>query len=73
MKKLMPFMKVSRTEKVLGRNSRIGYSVNDFPILDKREAFYQGIGYDRVSHNGTIFAFSRTLHNRPDLQKLFNY
>jgi hypothetical protein len=65
MKKFMPFMKISRTEKMLGRNSRLGYAVNEFPILDKREAFFQGIGYDRLSENGTIFLYSRTLHNRP--------
>lgn len=58
---------------MLGRNNRIGYSLNDFPVLSQRQAFFQAIGYDRMEHNSTIFSFSRTLHDRPDLQKQFGY
>ena len=73
MKEFMPFMAESRTEKLIARNNKIGYSMNDFPILAKREAFFQGIGYDRMDHNQTILLYSRTLHSRPDLQELFDY
>ena len=73
MRKFMPFMTESKTEKILGRNNRIGYSLNDFPLLTNREAFFQGIGYDRISHNKTILVISRTLHDRPDLQRMLDY
>ena len=73
MQEFMPFMAESRTEKIISRNNKLGYCVNDFPILAKREAFFQGVGYDRMNHNQTILLYSRTLDSRPDLQKLFDY
>ncbi len=68
MKDFMPFMEHSREVKEISRNCKIGHIVNKFPILSKREAFFQGIGYDRMQHDSTILLYSRSLHNRADLQ-----
>ena len=35
-KKFIPFMKISREEKIVCRNCRIGYAVSDFPFLTAR-------------------------------------
>ena len=61
-------MEHSKQEKIVSRNCRIGHSINNFPILSKREAFFQGIGYDRMDHNKTVILYSRSLNDRPDLQ-----
>ena len=67
-KHFMPFMKVSRQEKIVARNCRIGYTENHIPILSVREAFFQGIGYNRLNYDNTVFLCTRSIHNRPDLQ-----
>ena len=69
MKKWMPFMESSSLEKIVSRNCRIGHCINNFPILAKRESFFQGIGYDRMEHNNTVFMYTRSLNSRLDLQK----
>jgi len=68
MKDFMPFMVHSKEVKTIARNNKIGHVISDFPILSQREAFFQGMGYDRVGHNKTILLCSRSLHNRKDLQ-----
>lgn len=73
MKDFMPFMEKSKEVKEVSRNCKIGHIVNDFPIISKREAFFQGLGYDRMKHNNSILLFSRSLHNRLDLQKKLGY
>lgn len=72
-KKWIPFVVESKLEKQIDRNSIIGHVVNDFPIISKREAFFQGTGYDRLNFNDTIFIFSRSIHSRPDLLELYDY
>lgn len=57
----------------MARNCRIGYAQSHFPILSVREAFFQGIGYNRLHHNNTLFLYTRSLHNRPDIQEKLNY
>ena len=52
---------------------KIGNFIVDIPVLSSREAFFQGIGYDRLKTNGTIFLYTRSIHNRPDLLKDLNY
>lgn len=69
----MPFMIKSEQVKQLSRNCKIGHVVNDFPILSKREAFFQGIGYDRIQHDNSIFFYTRSIHNRKDLQNKLKY
>lgn len=59
----------SKEEKILARNMKIGNFVVDVPVLSSREAFYQGVGYDRLGTNGTVFLFIRSIHNDPDLLK----
>ena len=49
--KFLPFNELSRHEKNFSRNCKIGYSVNNYPILSKREVYFQGIGYDRLQTN----------------------
>lgn len=56
--KFVPFMKSSKELKVCARNAKIGHCINDFPLLSKREAFFFGIGYDRLDHNGSIFIYT---------------
>ncbi len=60
---LMDEVKISREEKNLDRNHKIGYSLYDLPIISCREAFFDAIGYDRLKHNNTLFMFSRSIHN----------
>jgi hypothetical protein len=67
-KKFIPFMEVSRLEKVVSRNCRVGYSLSNLPLLTRREAFFQGMGYNRLHANNTLFLFTRSIHNRPDIQ-----
>jgi hypothetical protein len=69
----MPFMETSKLEKIVARNCRIGHAVNNIPLLAKRESFFQGIGYDRISHNGTFFLYSRSLNGRDELQRELGY
>lgn len=64
-KKFIPFLVFSKEVKTLGRNSKIGHVISDFPFLSRREAFFQGAGYDRLDTNDTIFVFTRSIHNRP--------
>lgn len=71
--KIIPMVEYSKEEKVVARNMKIGNFVVDVPILSSREAFYQGVGYDRLSTNGTIFLYIRSIHNKPDLLKELNY
>jgi len=72
-KEFMPFMKVSKQEKIVDRNCRIGFTENHIPIVSVREAYFQGIGYNRLHKNNTLFLFTRSIHNRPDLQKKLGY
>lgn len=67
-KKFIPFLEISRQEKIINRNCRIGYAVSGVPLLTKREAFFQGLAYDRLQENGTVFMYTRSLHDREDLQ-----
>lgn len=60
-------MKVSKQEKIVERNCRIGYTQNNIPIISVREAFFQGIGYNRLAKRKRLFLFTRSIHNRPDL------
>lgn len=69
----VPFVKVSRQEREVARNSRIGYTQMHFPILTVREAFFEGIGYNRLYHDNSLFLFTRSIHNRKDLQEKLNY
>lgn len=72
-KNFIPFVKVSTQEKEVSRNCRIGYSQNHIPFMSVREAFFQGIGYNRLDANGSLFLLTRSIHNREDLQKKFGY
>lgn len=72
-KDFIPFVKVSQTEKEVARNCRIGYSQNHIPFLSVRETFFQGIGYNRLEKDGTLFLYTRSIHNREDLQKQYGY
>ncbi len=69
----IPFNKVSRQEKIFSRNCRIGYNLNNYPFIAKREAFFQGIGYNRLDDTNELFLFTRSIHNNPDLQRYLGY
>ena len=58
--KFVPFMEFSKEEKTLGRNSKIGHCINNFPIISKREVFFLGVGYDRLEHNNTVLLYTRS-------------
>ena len=45
-----PFLEISREEKEVARNCRIGYTLNHIPFFTKRESFFQGVGYSRLNH-----------------------
>lgn len=66
-------MKVSSLEKRIGRNSRIGYAQSDIPFFSIREAFFQGVGYNRLHHNNSLFMSTRSIHDREDLQQKFGF
>ena len=72
-KEFIPFLVSSEEVKRIGRNSIIGHVISDFPILSQREAFFQGAGYDRLETNDTIFVYTRSIHNRPELMELYDY
>ena len=38
-----------------------------------RESYFQGIGYNRLDHDGTLFMFTRSIENREDLQEEMGY
>lgn len=61
---LIPDIKLSREEKYIQRNHKIGYCLFDLPILSMREAIFEGVGYNRLEHNNTIFIYSQSIHNR---------
>lgn len=65
----MPFMEYSKLVKDVSRNSKIGHCINNFPIIDKRESYFQGLGYDRLDFNNTVFLCTRSIHNNPQLLK----
>lgn len=65
--KIIPMVEYSKEERAVARNMKIGNFIVDIPILSSREAFYQGIGYDRLNTNGTIFLYIRSIHNQPHL------
>ena len=73
MKNFMPFMKESTVTKMVARNNRLCHSLNKLPFIYSREAHFQGIGYDRMNFNKTVLIYSRSIHNRPDLQERYNY
>lgn len=52
---------------------KIGNFIVEVPILPSREAFYEGVGYDRLSTNRTIFLYIRSIHNQPELLKELSY
>ena len=66
-------MKVSREEKKVSRNCRIGFTENHIPFFSVREAFFQGIAYNRLKKDGSLFLYTRSIHNRQDLQEKLNY
>ena len=70
---LIPDIIESREEKYFAKNHKIGYSKFDFPILSIREAVYEGVGYNRLNHNKTIFIYSQYLQNPQDLCKKLDY
>lgn len=41
-------MESSKELKVCARNAKIGHCMNNLPLIAKREAFFFGIGYDRL-------------------------
>ncbi len=54
--------------KKVSRNCRIAWSRHNFPLMTERENHFIARGYDRLSHNGTIFLFVTDIANRKDLQ-----
>lgn len=70
---LIPDIKVSREEKYIGRNHKIGYCLFDLPILSMREAVFEGVGYNRLEHNNTIFIYSQSIHNRQDICRRLDF
>lgn len=64
-KRFIPFVVYSKEVKALGRNSKIGHIMIEIPFLSRREAFFQGAGYNRLDTNDTIFVFTRSIHDRP--------
>ena len=70
---LIPGIKESKEVAYLTRNRRLGYSLFDFPVINYREAFFLGSGYDRLNHNDSILMFNQSIHNRPDLCQKLNY
>lgn len=69
-----PFLEVSRQEKEVARNCRIGYTLNHMPLFTKRESFFQGIGYSRLNTpSKELFLFTRSIHDKPNIQDLLQF
>jgi hypothetical protein len=66
-------MKYSKQAKSISRNTRIGHTINDLPILSKREVFFLGVGYDRLDYNNTIMLYTRSFTENLELQKELGY
>lgn len=64
----LPFCKKAYLVKDCGRNSKVGYAVLDFPVISKREAFFQGSAYNRLNHTKEIVFYCRSIHDKPHLQ-----
>ena len=64
---LIPDIKESREGKYIGRNHKIGYCLYDLPLLSLREAVFDAVGYNRLNYNNSIFMYSQTIHDKPDL------
>lgn len=71
--KFVPFMKYSKCEKNVARNIKIGHTINDLPIIAKREAFFLGVGYDRLDYNNTVMLYTRSFTEDLELQKELGY
>lgn len=69
----IPFNEISRQEKIFSRNCRIGYNLNNYPFLAKREAYFQGIGYSRLLTHKEFFLYTRSIHDKPELQKYLKF
>jgi len=70
---LIPTITNSKEEKYVDRNHKLGYCVFDFPILSQREAFFEGIGFNRLNHNGTIFMYCQSINDRPEYCSKLDY
>lgn len=73
MGEMNPDVKECREDKKLDRNHKIGYCLYDIPILALREVAYEGVGYNRLNHNGTILLYSQSIHNNPDICRRWDY
>ena len=49
----------------------MGYAVLNLPFIARREAYFQGAAYFRFKKNKDIFLYTRSIHDKPELQKLF--
>ena len=38
-----------------------------------REAVFEGVGYNRLEHNNTIFIYSQSIHNRQDICRRLDF
>ena len=64
---LVPDVKVSREVRQIARNHKLGYCIYDVPVLSLREAIYETVGFNRLGHNNTIFSYSQSIHDKPDI------
>ncbi len=55
----------------IARNNKVGYAVLNLPFIARREAYFQGYAYFRFKKTNDIFLYTRSIHDRPDLQKKF--
>lgn len=56
--------------KDIDRNNKVGYVVLNLPFISRREAFFQGCAYFRLKKTKDIFIYTRSIHDKPELQKL---
>jgi len=66
-------MEHSKEEKTISRNSKIGHTINNLPIISKREAFFLGVGYDRLEYNNTVMLYTRSFTDDLKLQAELGY
>ena len=71
-KEFVPFVYLSREVKQIARNRKAGYSLNYLPVLTDRECYFWATGYDRLKHKGSVFIFTETYDENPQIQEEFD-
>ena len=69
---VFPYCESSTLLRNPSRNSKIGHVVMNFPLITRRQAYFQGSAYFRFNHSKDIFVYTRSIHDKPHLQQYLN-